>query len=146
MPQPSPARETFKTNVQTVLTAFSAANPDYCRRVYRARPSSSPDYPCAFIDRVRATATHDSGTRTTTFDGLSFVLMFEGGDNAETALVIDRAADALLDHLSAYPQMGGTRGIWSTVVIEDEEQEVGDYLFPGLRFTFPDLLEMVGRD
>jgi hypothetical protein len=141
----SPARETFKTNVATVLTTFSTANPTYCRRVFRARPSGSPDYPYAFIDRVRMTAVHDAGTRRTTFDGLSFVLVFEGADNPETALLIDQSVDALLDHLSDYPQMGGTRGIWSTVVIEDEEQVVGDYLFPGVRFTFPDLTEMVGR-
>lgn len=142
----SPARETFKTNLVTVLQAFSAANPDYCRRVFRARPVSSPDSPFAFIEAVRATARHDSGTRNTIFDGLSFLLVFDATDASEVALAMDQAADALLDHLSAYPQMGGTRGVWSTVVIEDTEYELVEYVAPAIRFTFPDISEAVGRN
>lgn len=142
---PNPARETFKTNVQTVLTAFSTANPDLLRRVFRDRPESSPDWPFAFIDRVRSTSIHTQGTRQTTFDGLSFVVVFDPAVNAETGLLRDQCADALLDHLSGYPQMGGTRGVWSTVIVEDEEQAFGEFLYPALRYTFPDLSEMVGR-
>ncbi len=47
--------------------------------------------------------------------------------------------------LAAYPQLGGTVGIWSRLAVSDEDAPFGDYDYVGVRFVFPDLDIMEGR-
>jgi len=143
---PSTARRDFKDKVVTVLTAFGAANPGYLHRVFRARPSSSPDVPYAYIDLISEDIRHDSGTRTRTFSGLAFVVVDRITDNAEKALTLDVTVDALVDWLTDRPQLGGTVGIWSRLTVSDEDAPFGDYDYVGVRFAFPDLDIMEGRE
>lgn len=139
------ARRDFKDRIVTVLEAFSTANPSYLRRVYRARPAGSPDVPYAYIDLVTETIPYTQGTKTRTFEGLSFVIVDKISDNAETALRMDITVDALVTWLSTRPQLDGTTGIWSTLQIADEDAPFGDYDYFGVRFRFPDISIQEGR-
>lgn len=138
-------RRDTKDRLVTVLEAFKTANPSLLTRVFRARPESSPDTPYIYIDALSEDVRFDMQTRTRTLSGLSFVLVDRITPNAETALRQDIVVDALIEHLSNYPQLGGTVGIWSRITVSDEDAPFGDYDYVGTRFTFPDIDIMEGH-
>ena len=139
---------TFRTDVAdgllAVLNTFITANPTLLKRAYRARPSGFPDLPAAYIADRSEDITHDSGTRTRTMSGLSFMVVDEITDNLETMARFDTLIDLLVDAITASPQLG-TTGIWSRLTVTDQEVEYGDYVLKGVRFAFPDISIMEGR-
>lgn len=138
-------RADTRARIVSVLTDFKQAYPDRLRRVFLARPESSPDVPYAYIDLLAEDISHDAGTRTRTVSGCSFVLVDRITNNIETADRLDETVDLLVDWLTARPQLGGTTGIWSSLRVADEDAPFGDYDYLGIRFSFPDLSIMEGR-
>lgn len=138
-------RADTRARVVSVLTDFQNAYPNRLRRVWLARPESSPDVPYVYVDLLSEDVTHDSGTRNRNLSGLSFVLVDRITTNIETADRLDETVDLLVDWLTARPQLGGDTGIWSQLRVTDEDAPFGDYDYIGVRFSFPDISIMEGR-
>jgi hypothetical protein len=137
-------RSDIATGIFSVLDVYRTANPSRLVRAYRARPSSvGPDLPCAWVDGRPETIAHDSTVRTRTMTP-SVLVVRDGGDNAEDALAFDQLVDALVDAFTAQPQFAATT-IWSRMAVSDEEVQVGDYLFPAVRLSWPDITIMERR-
>lgn len=137
-------RADIGTGIYTVLASVAVAHPSLLARAFRAKPSSvGPDMPSAYVDSRPEGILHDSGTRTRTMTP-SAVIVHAGGDNLEVALALDQLVDVLVDAFTAVPQLApGT--IWSRLSVSDEEVAVGDYLFPAVRLSWPDITIMEGR-
>lgn len=139
---------TFRTDIAdgilAVLNTFIAAHPTLLLRAYRARPSSSPDDPYAYIENRPEDVTHDSGTRTRTMSP-SVVVVRRITDNAETMARFDTLVDLLVDAFTAAPQFA-TGTIWSRFTVADEDAPFGDYDFAAVRFTFTNISIQEGRN
>jgi 5-carboxymethyl-2-hydroxymuconate isomerase len=72
------------------------------------------------------------------------VLVWEWTENLEAMAAIDTLVDIMVDAFTAMPQFS-TGAIWSDFSVADEEYQVGDYLYPSVRFTFPNVSAMDGR-
>ena len=131
--------------IKAVLDAFVAAHPTLLLRAYSARPESFPDLPCAYVDYRSEAINHSQGVRDRQLNGLSFKVVDRITNNDETMQRMDILVDALIEHLTAYPQLGGTVGIWIRLTVTDEDAPFGDYDFFGVRFGFPDISIQEGR-
>lgn len=143
-----PLTTTFRTDVcdglLACLNAVVAANPTLLKRAYRARPSNiTPDLPAAFIADRSESGFHDSQLRNRTMS-VSVVVVREYSDNMEDAAAFDALVDILLEAFTAVPQLAvGT--MWDKYTWADEEYQIGDYLYPAVRFTFQNITDMKGR-
>ena len=132
------------TGIMAVLNGVVAANPTLLVRAYRSRPVNvTVDMPAAFIDSRPEAVHHDSGTRTRRMSH-SVVLVWEWTENLEAMAAIDALVDIMVDAFTASPQFS-TGAIWSDFSVADEEYAIGSYLYPSVRFTFPDVTSMDGR-
>lgn len=139
---------TFRTDIAdgilAVLVAFRSANPSLLTGVHRARPSSFPDLPAAYIENRPESIGHSMGVRTRTMSP-SVVVVRRITDNAETMAAFDTLVDLLVDAFTASPSFAaGT--IWDEMTVSDEDAPFGDYDFAAVRFTFDDITIMEGRD
>jgi hypothetical protein len=141
---PTTFRSDVAVGILAVLNAFIAAHPTLLLRAYRARPENvTVDMPAAFIDARPESVTHDSQIRTRLMSP-SVVVVRAYTDNPETMTAFDTLVDLLVDAFTAQPQFAaGT--MWDTFTVADEEYEIGEYLYPAVRFTFADVTIMEGR-
>jgi len=146
---PTTFRHDVVNALVTILNAQKAATPDLLKKVYSARPGSFKELPAAYVGPRSETVTHDSGTRTRLFTGLTVVIVdafttdVTGPDN------LDDLVDALLDtfdvHLSEIP---GT--IIEVTSITDTEVVVTsrggeDIIYPGVVFALSRTAVKEGR-
>ena len=140
---------TFRTRIGdgilAVLDAYKAAHGDDLRRTSRARPANiaATDLPAAFIDSRPETVKHDQGTRTRIMSP-SVVVVRRPTDNLADMAAFDALVDGLMDAFTAVPQFAPDT-IWSDMSVADEEVVVGDFYYPAVRFTFPNISIMEGR-
>lgn len=138
-------RADITNGIYTVLSTYSASNPSRLARSYLARPMNvTADLPCAFIDSVTEAVGHDSGTRTRTLQAV-VVVVRANSDNPEVAAALDVTVDGLTEAFTANPQFIADT-MSSEWTVEDTEEQFGDLLLPGVRFTFPKITIMVGRN
>jgi hypothetical protein len=83
--------------VVAILNDEVAANPTLLRKAYPSRPGSFGETPAAYISGRAESITHDSGTRTRTFDGLTFTIVDSYRDNIQTTDPLDDVVDNLVD-------------------------------------------------
>lgn len=87
--------------IVTILQAQATATPTLLRQVHSSRPGSLPELPAAWVGSRDENITHDSGTRTRSFDGLTVVVAdgFSGEVEAQGDR-LDQLVDALVDRFT----------------------------------------------
>ena len=93
-------RDDIVAALVVILEAQVTATPTLLRKVYASRPGSFAELPVAWVGSRSEDITHDSGTRTRTFSGLTVTI----ADNSTTESGpdrLDQLVDALVDRFTA---------------------------------------------
>ena len=145
MATPTTFRTAIGDGILAVLDGYKAAHGELLRRTSRARPTNiaAADLPAAFIDARPETVSHSEGIRTRIMSP-SVVVVRRPTDNLEDMAAFDSLVDGLMDAFTAVPQFAPVT-IWSDMTVADEEYEIGDFLLPAVRFSFPNISIMEGR-
>lgn len=144
------ARVEVVTRLQTILTAFEAANPTLLRRHFKVRPPSLvTDLPCAYIDLRPYTVAYMNSTRDIVMSP-SIVFVDRLTDNGETMERFDILVDTFTEFLDDYPYLAAGNAVWSNSTWVDESETLGrpeDGQAPAAaaRVTFNDVLYKSGR-
>ena len=147
---------TFRADIVAAVIAIleeeSAANPTLLRKVYSSRPGSFGETPCAYIGAHSESITHDAGTRTRTFDGLTFTVVDTYRDNTQTGDLLDELVDNLVDRFDLATNVQRVaRSILALTSVADADIVVepgGDrptVLYRGVVFTLGGTYKPEGR-
>lgn len=125
--------------LMAILNAQKVATPNLLRQVDPVRPGSFKELPAAYIGPRSETVTHDSGTRTRTFTGLTVVVVDAYNADQTGADNLDVLVDALLDtfdvHLSQIPgTLIEVTAVTDTEVVVTSKAGV-DIIYPGVVFS-----------
>src|SRR4029077_13283918 len=115
---------TWRADVSDAIVAILndqvAATPSLLKKAYPSRPGSFGELPAAYISARAESLTHDAGTRTRTFDGLSFTIVDSYSDNIQSGDRMDTLVDNLVDRfdLVANVQRIGSSIIEITSIVD----------------------------
>lgn len=95
----------FRNGAYAILAGVSGL-----AQVHRARPASPESLPCAWVDDVRLSITHDAGVRQWSGE-LDVALITGGWDNEEAEVAADALVSTIIDAFSDAPHMAGANTV-----------------------------------
>lgn len=108
---------TFRAQVVAAHVAIlgdqKTATPTLLRKVTSSRPGSFSELPLAYVGSRDESITHDAGTRTRTFDGLTVELVDAFADATQTEDRLDQLVDYLVDR---YDLPGNVQRVPNTII------------------------------
>ena len=108
----------------TILSAQQTATPTQLRAVYRARPGSFSETPCAYVGSRDEAITYTAGQRTRTF-APTVVIVDTFSDATESGDRVDDLVDLLVDRFTdAYAAVPGGNSLLELTSVTDTELEV----------------------
>jgi hypothetical protein len=141
------ARANLRAGMVNIAGFFSSANPTLCRRVFSVRPTrETADLPYCYIDILTESEFSSSGVLARTIPA-SFVFVLRPIVNEDEVLVLDAIVDGFLEHLKDWANAGdSTPIVWSRGSVSEEGETLPDgTVYPIIRFTLLDALDMTGR-
>lgn len=141
------ARANLRAGMANVAGFFAAANPTLCRRVFSVRPTQmTADLPYCYIDILTEENLSTSGILARTIPA-SFVFVLRPIVNEDEVLVLDAVVDGFIEHLKDWANAGsGVPIVWSRLSVTEEGETLPDgTVYPVIRFTLLDALDMTGR-